>query len=178
MRKNRVRIGRILGPQGIRGELKILALTDLPERFLSMEKMRLFTDEGSFRTELTLLSARRIEHKGLIVAETEEITSRSEAEGFAGSFIEIEPDERYSLGEGEFWIDDLLGMTAVNTESEETLGTVRDVAAAGEQDIYVIRDENGKDHYIPAVKEFVREVNLEKRQIRIALIEGLWESCM
>lgn len=178
MRKNRVRIGRILGPQGVRGELKILALTDLPERFLSMEKMRVFTGEGVFRTELTLLSARRVEHKGLIVAETEEISSRSEAEGLVGNFIEIEPEERYALDEGEFWIDDLLGMTAVNAESEETLGTVRDVASAGEQDIYVIRDENGKDHYIPAVKEFIREVNLEKRQISIALMEGLWETCM
>ena len=178
MRKNRVRIGRILGPQGVRGELKILALTDLPERFFSMEKMRVFTDEGVFRTELTLLSARRVEHKGLIVAETEEISSRPEAEGFAGDFIEIEPEERYALDEGEFWIDDLLGMTAVNADSGETLGTVRDVASAGEQDIYVIRDENGKDHYIPAVKEFIREVNLEKRQISIALMEGLWETCM
>lgn len=178
MRKNRVRIGRILGPHGIRGELKILALTDLPERFLSMEKMRVYTGEGAFRTELTLLSARRIEHKGLVLAQTEEITSRSEAEGFAGSFIEIEPEERYALDEGEFWVDDLLGMTAMNAESGETLGTVQDVASAGEQDLYVIRDENGKDHYIPAVKEFIKEVNLEKRQISIALMEGLWETCM
>lgn len=178
MRKNRVRIGRILGPQGVRGELKILALTDLPERFLSMEKMRVFSDEGVFRRELTLLSARRVEHKGLIVAETEEILSRSEAEGLVGNYIEIEPEERYPLEEGEFWIDDLIGMAAVNGESGETLGTVRDVVSAGEQDIYIIRDENGKDHYIPAVREFITEVNLEKRKISIALMEGLWETCM
>lgn len=178
MRKNRVRIGRILGPQGVRGELKILALTDLPERFLSMEKMRVFSDEGVFRRELTLLSARRVEHKGLIVAETEEISSRSEAEGLVGNYIEIEPEERYPLEEGEFWIDDLIGMAAVNGESGETLGTLRDVVSAGEQDIYIIRDENGKDHYIPAVKEFITEVNLEKRKISIALMEGLWETCM
>ena len=178
MRKNRVRIGRILGPQGVRGELKILALTDLPERFLSMEKMRVFSDEGVFRRELTLLSARRVEHKGLIVAETEEISSRSEAEGLVGNYIEIEPEERYPLEEGEFWIDDLIGMAAVNGESGETLGTLRDVVSAGEQDIYIIRDENGKDHYIPAVREFITEVNLEKRQISIALMEGLWETCM
>lgn len=178
MRKNRVRIGRILGPQGVRGELKILALTDLPERFLSMEKMRVFSDEGVFRRELTLLSARRVEHKGLIVAETEEISSRSEAEGLVGNYIEIEPEERYPLEEGEFWIDDLIGMAAVNGESGETLGTLRDVVSAGEQDIYIIRDENGKDHYIPAVREFITEVNLEKRKISIALMEGLWETCM
>ncbi|MEA4882021.1 MAG: ribosome maturation factor RimM [Synergistaceae bacterium] len=178
MRKNRVRIGRILGPQGVRGELKILALTDLPERFLSMEKMRVFSDEGVFRSELTLLSARRVEHKGLIVAETEEISSRSEAEGLVGNYIEIEPEERYPLEEGEFWIDDLIGMAAVNGESGETLGTLRDVVSAGEQDIYIIRDENGKDHYIPAVREFITEVNLEKRKISIALMEGLWETCM
>ncbi len=143
-----------------------------------MEKMRVYTDEGVFRRELTLLSARRIEHKGLIVAETGEVTSRSEAESLSGSFIEIDPEERYDLDEGEFWIDDLLGMTALDAKSGEKLGTVRDVASAGEQDIYVVRDENGKDHYIPAVKEFIREVNLENRQIRIALMEGLWESCM
>ncbi|HRV97451.1 MAG TPA: 16S rRNA processing protein RimM, partial [Aminobacteriaceae bacterium] len=74
--------------------------------------------------------------------------------------------------------EDLKGLSAVRHQDGASLGKLVDVATAGENDIYVIRDDSGNDHYIPAVKQFVAEVNLEKKEIRILLIEGLWESCM
>ena len=172
---NRVRVGRVIGTHGLRGSLKVVPLTDFPERFLSMEKMSLYNADGQLLRELSILSARYTEHKGILVIQTEEIRRIEEAEPFIGTFIEILPEERYALGEGEFWIDDLKGLTAVRHEDGAFLGTLTDVAPGGENDLYVIRDENGKDHFIPAVKQFIGEVNLEKREIRILLIEGLWE---
>ncbi len=55
-------------------------------------------------------------------------------------------------------------------------GVLADVISQGENDLYVVKDEKGKDHYIPAVKEFIAGVDLDKGEIRISLIEGLWES--
>ena len=175
---NRVRIGRIVGTHGLRGALKIVPMTDFPERFLSMERMTVYSGEGAPLRELSLLSARYTEHKGILVVQTEELLRIEDAEALSGAFIEIPPEERYLLEEDEFWIDDLKGLVAVRCEDGSLLGTLMDVAVAGENDIYIIRDDSGKDHYIPAVKEFIVGVDLEKREIRIRLIEGLWESCM
>lgn len=176
MKPNRVLIGRIVGAQGLRGELKIHALTDNPARFFDMDTIRLYGSDGTLRSELTLLSVRFLDSKGIVVAGTKEVKDRSGAEALVGTTVEILPEERYPLEEGAFWVDDLLGMTAVDHSTGDVLGTVSDVFPAGENDLYVVRDETGTDHFIPAVREFIAGVDLEKREMRISLIEGLWES--
>lgn len=176
MKPNRVLIGRIVGAQGLRGELKIHALTDNPARFSDMDTIRLYGSDGTLRSELTLLSVRFLDSKGIVVAGTKEVKDRSGAEALVGTTVEILPEERYPLEEGAFWVDDLLGMTVVDHSTGDVLGTVSDVFPAGENDLYVVRDETGTDHFIPAVREFIAGVDLEKREMRISLIEGLWES--
>ncbi|MGD9822409.1 MAG: ribosome maturation factor RimM [Aminobacteriaceae bacterium] len=176
MKPNRVLIGRIVGAQGLRGELKIHALTDNPARFFDMDTIRLYGSDGTLRSELTLLSVRFLDSKGIVVAGTKEVKDRSGAEALVGTTVEILPEERYPLEEGAFWVDDLLGMTVVDHSTGDVLGTVSDVFPAGENDLYVVRDETGTDHFIPAVREFIAGVDLEKREMRISLIEGLWES--
>lgn len=176
MKPNRVLIGRIVGAQGLRGELKIHALTDNPARFFDMDTIRLYGSDGTLRSELTLLSVRFLDSKGIVVAGTKEVKDRCGAEALVGTTVEILPEERYPLEEGAFWVDDLLGMTAVDHSTGDVLGTVSDVFPAGENDLYVVRDETGTDHFIPAVREFIAGVDLEKREMRISLIEGLWES--
>ncbi|MBP9027777.1 MAG: 16S rRNA processing protein RimM [Aminivibrio sp.] len=176
MRTNRVLIGRIVGAQGLRGELKIHALTDNPARFSDMEKLRLYGSDGTLRAELNLLSVRFLDSKGIVVAGTKEVTDRNGAEALVGTTVEISPEERYVLEEGAYWVDDLIGLTVVDHSTGEVLGTVSDVMPAGENDLYTVRDEKGADHFIPAVKEFIAGVDLDRREIRISLIEGLWDS--
>ncbi len=176
MRTNRVRIGRIVGVHGIRGEIKILALTDNPARFLDMRSLSVYRSDGTPQSELTIESVRLVENKGLIVARVKEISDRDSAEEAVGGYVEIPPGERYQLEEGAFWIDDLLEMAVLETGSDVPLGVLSDIISQGENDLYVVKDEKGKDHYIPAVKEFIAGVDLDKREIRISLIEGLWES--
>jgi 16S rRNA processing protein RimM len=160
----------------LRGELKIHALTDNPARFSDMEKLRLYGSDGTLRAELNLLSVRFLDSKGIVVAGTKEVTDRNGAEALVGTTVEISPEERYVLEEGAYWVDDLIGLTVVDHSTGEVLGTVSDVMPAGENDLYTVRDEKGADHFIPAVKEFIAGVDLDRREIRISLIEGLWDS--
>lgn len=175
MRTNRYIIGRIAGAHGIRGELRIKALTDNPSRFDGMKSLRLYRGDEEPFTELSIISVRHITSKGIVLALTEEIKDRDGAENLAGATVEVCAGERYPLEEGAWWIDDLVGLTAIDHSTGGELGTVRDVIQAGGNDIYVIRDGNGRDHYIPAVKEFIAGVDLDKKEMRISLIEGLWE---
>ncbi|TDY59892.1 16S rRNA processing protein RimM [Aminivibrio pyruvatiphilus] len=160
----------------MRGELKIHAQTDNPARFADMDTLRLYGSDGTLRAELTLLSVRFLDSKGIVVAGTKEVTDRNGAEALVGATVEIFPEERYPLEEGAFWVDDLIGMTVVDHSTGDVLGTVSEVFPAGENDLYVVRDEAGTDHFIPAVREFIAGVDLDRREMRISLIEGLWES--
>jgi len=160
----------------LRGELKIHAQTDNPARFADMDTLRLYGSDGTLRAELTLLSVRFLDSKGIVVAGTKEVTDRNGAEALVGATVEIFPEERYPLEEGAFWVDDLIGMTVVDHSTGDVLGTVSEVFPAGENDLYVVRDEAGTDHFIPAVREFIAGVDLDRREMRISLIEGLWES--
>ena len=160
----------------MRGELKIHAQTDNPARFADMDTLRLYGSDGTLRAELTLLSVRFLDSKGIVVAGTKEVTDRNGAEALVGATVEIFPEERYPLEEGAFWVDDLIGMTVVDHSTGDVLGTVSEVFPAGENDLYVVRDEAGTDHFIPAVREFIAGVDLDRREIRISLIEGLWDS--
>ncbi|MGI6784960.1 MAG: ribosome maturation factor RimM [Aminivibrio sp.] len=175
MRTDRFLIGRVTGAHGIRGELKIKVLTDNPSRFDKMKTLRLYRGEGEHFAELSIISIRHMGDKGIVLALTEEIRDRDGAEEMAGAAVEVFADERYPLEEGEWWVDDLLGMTALDHSTGEELGCVSEVIPTGGNDLYVIRDKGGRDHYIPAVKEFIADVNLDRKEIRISLIEGLWE---
>ena len=162
----------------MRGRLKILPLTDSPERFETMESMAVYGADGAHRVTVTPTSIRWVPGRKILVVETEEIRKREAAESFLGHFIEVMPDERYQLEEGAYWVDDLIGLSVKEEGTDRSLGVLSDVLAAGENDLYAVRDHEGKEHYIPAVKEFVSAVDLEKGEIRVMLAEGLWESCV
>jgi 16S rRNA processing protein RimM len=90
-----------------------------------------------------------------------------------GASVLIEPEDRVPLPEGSFWIDDLIGLHVVDNDGK-ILGTVDNILLTGGKELYEVRDENGKLHYIPAVENFVKEIDLPSGKIRVELIEGLW----
>ena len=171
---SRVRIGRIVGTHGLKGQHLQLPLTDYPERFAGMKHISVYSGDGLFLRGLSVVSVRHAGGKNQLLLQTGELGRVEEAEQLKGTYIEVLPEERVPLEDGEFWIDELKGLTAVKHEDEEPLGTLVDVVRSGDNDLYVIRDASGADHYIPAVSQFIAEVNLEKEQVRISLVEGLW----
>lgn len=78
------------------------------------------------------------------------------------------------LSEGSFFIADLLGLEVLDIDSGVKYGVLKDVTNSGAQDIYVIESDDGKLSYIPAIKEFVKEISLDNG-IFIKPIEGMIE---
>lgn len=164
-----------MGVHGLRGRLKILPLTDYPERFESMETLEVYGQDGVNTATLTPVSFKWMEGKNIIVLEAEEVQGRETAEPLVGRNIEVAPEERYPLEDGAYWVDDLMGLTVREAHEGTALGTISGVIPGGEHDLYAVTDFEGKVHYIPAVKEFISAVDLDKREMRVILIEGLWE---
>lgn len=138
-----------------------------------MDSIALYADasaEAPFR--LLHVARARIDGKGNVILESD-ITDRTSAEKLSGALIFIDKEDRVSLPSGSFWVDDLLGLTVV-TESGERLGVVDDYMSGGANELYVVRDSEGKLHYIPAVEEFIKKIDILLSTITVSLIDGLW----
>ncbi len=169
----RVIIGQISGAHGVKGEVKIRPLTDYPERFLDMEELSLYRD-GQLVGTFAVNGMRDTLSHGYFLAALKGVDDMDRAQDLRGCSVEILPSERVPLEEGEYWISDLIGLDAFDTESKR-LGIVKDIVDSGPSQLIVVTDDGGKDHLVPAVPEFLVGADLAARRVELQLIEGLWE---
>lgn len=173
MKTKKILIGRVASAHGLDGTLKIIPLTDFPERFKNMNFISLYDKHGDFKRKLKIFGAKTAPDGRNLIIDTE-LEDRYEAAACAGMNIFIDANERVKLPPDTFWIDDLLGLKVEDSDGN-VLGKVTDIIQAGANELYEIRDSDGKPHYVPAVKEFIRDINLETGLIKISLIDGLWD---
>lgn len=170
-----ITIGRICGGHGLSGELRIQPLTDFPERFLGMERFRLFHPDGKEWRELRPTRFRFLEGKGMLLATTAEILDRTAADLLRGALVKVTAEERIPLPEGRYWVDDLLGLEVRDEATGENLGIIEEVLPTGSNDCYMVRTPEGKLKALPAIREVVRKVDLEAKTMGVSLMEGLWD---
>lgn len=170
----RTTIGKIVGAHGINGTLLILPLTDYPDRFFDMEELVLEKQGKPVHT----LTVRRIwpyEGKGTFFLQASGITDRETAETFKGSIITVAEDERIELPEDEYWIDDIVGLRAVENGTARELGILEEIMFTGSNDVYMIRTPEGALKPIPAMAEAVNSVDIADGTITVTIPEGLWD---
>jgi len=158
-KSSNVRVGRIVGAHGLKGDLKVEILTDFAERLDKGRRLRL---KGDWVT----VEAARIQKDRLIV-HLSGIDKIDDAEALQWEYLEAPVDERPQLDEDEFVTADLIGMTVVTTDGTE-IGAVTDVLLMPAHDVLVVGTV-----MIPAVKRFVKDVNVPDRRITVELIEGM-----
>lgn len=168
MTEQQIIIGKIVAPHGVRGDVRIVPLTDFPERFSSMKKICL-NNGRSYDVESTK------EHKGLILMKLKGLDSRNDVEPLKGSLIQIGREEAMPLPQDRFYIFDLVGLK-VYTEDETYLGVLTDVLQTGSNDVYVVEDKGSmnKPLLIPALKKVVLQIDLKQKKMIVKLQEE-WE---
>jgi len=165
-------VGRVVGVHALKGEFKVLPLTDYPERFYSMETLSFFRGED-FVCSTSIKNVRLLEGKGLFIIECKEFTDLNAAQSIVGCLIRVPKEERATLREGEYWIDDLIGMSVIEIESGSIFGKVKDVIRNGSNELYLVDGLDGKEHLIPVVAEFIKNIDERTCSIYVALIDGL-----
>ena len=148
----RLIIGEVLKPQGIRGEIKIKTYTDLPEDVKAFGTV--YIDGAEYK----ILSFRS-QGDNCAFLGLRGVPDRNAAELLRGKKIEGAREDAPELEEGRYYIVDILGLSCVSEEGEE-LGVVKDVTSLASE-VYTI-EKNGKDILFPAVKGVVVKVDLEK----------------
>ncbi|MCL1963631.1 MAG: ribosome maturation factor RimM [Firmicutes bacterium] len=160
-------VGEIVRPQGLRGEVKIKPLTDNPDRFFDLKRVRL---QGKMRA----LRSLRV-HEGFVYARLEGVYSRDAADALRGVLLYIHRDNAVPLPADTDFICDLIGCEAVDTEGVSH-GVLKDVLQPGGVDVYVFQGLKG-ELMAPALKRVVLEVDVAKKHILLDA-DGLRETAV
>ncbi len=152
-----VTIGKILKPVGLRGELRVLPLTDFPDRFKTRDAVTVVTKEG--RSLPCRIRNTRSDHRFVYIT-FHGHDSCDAVESFRDGSIQIPETERMPLPDGSFYRDQIEGL-AVYQEDGRMLGQVASIFETGSNDVYVVQArERGKEYLIPALASIVKEINV------------------
>ena len=148
----RLTIGQIVSPHGVRGDIRMYIYTHFPERIPELPYIYI-GDEPQPRT----LKRARLKDN-LAIMRVEGITSREMADELRGQIVQIDLEQAAPLEKGEFYHFQLIGLTAVD-EVGSVLGELTDILETGANDVYIITDPEGKEILIPALKTTVPEID-------------------
>lgn len=169
MNKKMFNIGKIVNTHGIRGEVKVLRISDFEERF-SVGETVYAVKESEEETEL-VIGSHRI-HKGFDLLIFEGYDNINDVEQLKGTQLKIMEDQLTELDEGEFYYHEIIGCE-VFTNNEEHLGIIKEILSPGANDVWVVKQAQGNDLLIPYIEDVVKEVDIEAQWVLIEPMEGL-----
>jgi len=161
-----VQVGRVLGPHGLRGLVRVLPLTDIPNRHQTLKQVlgRLASGEGfGLLTVEQAVPTRR----GLWLVKFAEIEDRTAAEKLRGAGLYVREQDVPPLPEGSYYIHQIIGLQVRTVEGRE-LGPVTEVWQTGANDVY-----ETPSGLLPATEEVIKEINLEAGYMIVAPLPGM-----
>src|SRR5579884_3842720 len=156
----RLSIGVIVGAQGIQGQLRMQIWTHFPERIPKLKTIYLDDED----TPRRLTSAHLM--GGVAVLKVQGIEDRNQAEDLRGTVVRIPASEAAPLGEGEFFHYQLIGLPVFD-EAGVRLGELAEILETGANDVYVVRDDEGRETLLPALKSVVLDIDLDAGRILV-----------
>lgn len=172
-------LARILRPWGRRGEVAAEILTDFPERLSERREVWLAGERAAPRH--TQINSCRI-HLGQAIFQFAGIQTISEAEALRGLEVQIPLEARATLGQGRYYISDLIGCQVWEEGATAALGAVQDVQRAGEEkrgalpeSWILVVSAPADELLIPLAAEICTRIDTAARRIEVRLPEGLRE---
>lgn len=161
-------VGRIGAAFGVRGQIKLHAMTDYPDHLIhNITTLYIGDQQAPYR----LLDA--FEHKpGILVLTLGGITTREAAQGLRHAEVFIAADASIPLGEDEYYLHDLYGLRVETHEGVE-LGSVREVLETGANEVLVVARPDQPDVLIPMIHDVVEDLDIAAGRVVIRLLAGL-----
>ena len=166
--QKRLEVGQVVNIFGIKGEVKVTPFTDDISRFDELKKVYIKNKNQEKQYKIENVKY----HKNMVLIKFSGIDKIEDAEMLKNKYLEIDREDAIPLEEGTYFIADLIGLE-VYTEDGNLLGKVEDIYNTGSKDIYVVKDELGKQVLLPGIDEVIKNVDLENSKIIVHLIPGL-----
>ena len=163
-------VGVIASTHGLQGEVNVFPTTQDPDRFKKLKKVTLHTQKGE-EILLDVVSARFF--KKFVIVKFKQFSDINEVEKFRGCELTIDRKDAIKLNKGEYYCADLIGLKIVDEDGKE-LGTLSEILQTGANDVYeMTRNDTDEKVYIPAIKDCVKEIDVEGGKIVIHVMDGL-----
>lgn len=161
--KDILRVGKIVNTHGLKGEMKVIPLTDDPKRYNELD----FVIIDGIKRNIQGCKYQ----KDRVIVKIEGINTIEEAEKYKNKYMEIPREYAVPLEEDTYYIADIIGCTVYDTEGKN-LGEVYDVIQTKNNDVYWIRKP--KELLIPVLLEIVTDIDVENKKITIKPV-GEWQ---
>lgn len=162
---NKIKVGKIINTHGIKGELKILPLTDDSKRFDNLNKI--YVDDKEYMIKKVWYK------KNFPIISIENFDNINDVLNFKNQYIYIAMEDTIELEKDTYFIFQIKGLNVFTIDGLE-VGVVKDVLTPGANDVYVVKGKE-KEYLIPAIKDCIKEINLEEKKIIIKPMKGLLE---
>ncbi|MBO5523747.1 MAG: 16S rRNA processing protein RimM [Roseburia sp.] len=163
-----LQVGVITTTHGVRGEVKVFPTTDDAARFKKLKQVIL--DTGKEKIELEIAGVKFF--KNLVILKFKGIDDINDVEKYRKKSLYVTRENAVKLKKDEYFIADLIGLKVSSDEGED-LGTINDVLQTGANDVYVIKKEGAEELLVPAIKECVKNVDIEGGTMELHLLPGL-----
>lgn len=165
MKEQYLEVGKITNVHGLMGEVRVQPWADSPD-FLCQFKT-LYVDKTHWPVQVE----RARVHKNMVILKLNGVTDVNGALAMRNAVLYIDRDDA-NLPKGSFFLADIYGLEVRDAETDEVLGKVADILTPPANNVYVVR--GGKwEIMIPAVDQFVKEINVDEGYMKVALIEGM-----
>lgn len=166
-----LKIGEIVSPHGVRGEVKLIPFTDFPKRFSQLDKVTI--RKGKQLRELNIAQVRQ--HKLFVLLLFKEICDRNQAEELRNWELVIPYERAVPLPAHHFYDHQLEGLEVINTRDNLPLGILAEVLHLPANAVYRVEKADGTSILIPALKSVVKAVNTDEGRMYVEPMEGMLE---
>ena len=161
-------IGQIVNTFGIKGIVKAKPFTDDIKRFDNLKTV--YIEKNNTKKEYEIEEVKY--HKDMVLIKFKGVDTVEQAELLRNAYLTISRDSVEKLEEGRYYIVDMLGLE-VYTDEQVLLGTLDDIFNTGSNDIYVVKDKQGKQILLPAIQDVIKQIDMENRKMIVHLLPGL-----
>lgn len=165
---NLVSIGKIVGTHGYKGTVKVIPLTDFPERFKNLQQV--YLNRNGTVTQVAVESS-NVNNQPFLI-KLEGIESKEEAQTYRGSLLMVEEKDVFPLPAGVYYHFQLQGLKVYDSE-RGLLGTLTQILETGANDVYVVDSPRYGEILIPAIRDVIEAVDLDQGEMRVKLLPGL-----
>lgn len=166
--ENFLEIGQIVNSYGLKGQMKIVPFTDDITRYSDLKTIYIEINKQLKEYKIEQVKY----HKNNVLIKLEGIDDINDTEQFKNCFVKVDRKNAVKLPEDTYFIVDLIGLE-VFTEENVLLGKIVDVFPTGSNDVYVVKDELGKQILLPAISEVIKNVDIPNKKMIVNLIKGL-----
>jgi 16S rRNA processing protein RimM len=160
--------GQIVSTHGLKGDVRVMPWCDSADFLLQFNK--LYFDKGK---NFKMVEASSV-HKSLVLLKFEGIDDINSAIKLMKSIIYIDR-ELVKLDEGSYFEQDLIGIEVKDADIGLLYGTLKEVSRTGRNDVYTIKRSDGSEVLIPAIKDVVKSIDIDKELMLISPLKGLFD---